>query len=56
MYVAKRGKTAPKIERRRVFAAMAEAALERCYGQWGDLWMRKNAAGIDGWCGLQHEI
>lgn len=36
MYVAKRGKTAPKIERRKVFAAMAEAALEGCYGQWGD--------------------
>ena len=29
MYVAKRGKTAPKRERRKVFAAMAEAALGR---------------------------
>ena len=27
MYVAKRGKTAPAMERRNVFAAMAEAAL-----------------------------
>lgn len=27
MYVAKRGKTAPAMERRKVFAAMAEAAL-----------------------------
>ena len=28
MYVAKRGKTAPKRERRKVFAAIAEAALQ----------------------------
>ena len=28
MYVAKRGKMAPKRERRKVFAAIAEAALE----------------------------
>ena len=28
MYMEKRGKTAPQMDRRRVFAAMAEAALD----------------------------
>lgn len=46
MYVAKRGKTAPARERRKVFAAMADAALcgegqksvwdEKGRGGWGE--------------------
>ena len=47
MYVAKRGKTAPKRERRKVFAAMAEAALGESMVSWeigeeeggGDRWL-----------------
>lgn len=35
MYVAKRGNTAPKRDRRKVFAAIAEAALQGGMISWG---------------------
>ena len=52
MYVANRGNTAPKMERRKVFAAMAEAALEGSTISWDIEW-EECAAGTGG---LQHEV